>query len=174
MVVVHSGRALVRSGWFSVAALLVMAIGSPISAAEKPAEQKKPAATAESTSDAAQAKKPSGRLPNYYAEVVTPEQRKTIVDIQAEYKAKTDVLQTQIAQLTKEKTDKIEALLTPDQKKKLADLKAAATAKRKASKGTTPAASAEPAKTTEEAKPAPAAEPAAPATSRSTRKKPTT
>jgi len=50
----------------------------------------------------AKAKKLSGRLPQYYASVVTPEQRKQIYEVQAQYQPKIDALHAQLTQLTKE------------------------------------------------------------------------
>jgi len=110
--------------------------GKPGAAA--PAKADEPAkAGAPSTRKAprkpADAKKPSGRLPNYYGEVVTPEQREKILAIQRDYTAKIDPLRRQVEQLTKERDEKIEGLLTPEQKqqieKKRADAKAARDAK---------------------------------------------
>ena len=75
-------------------------------------------------------------LPRFYAKVVTPEQRDTILKIQEEYRpkieamqAKIDELKTQMKALTKERDGKIEAVLTPEQKKQVDE--AAAKAKEK-------------------------------------------
>jgi hypothetical protein len=81
----------------------------------------------------AKAKRPSGRLPRYYNDVVTKEQREKILAIQQDYGAKIDPLRRQIEQLTRERDEKIERLLTPQQKqqieKRKADAKAARDAK---------------------------------------------
>src|SRR5262245_63757060 len=65
------------------------------------------------------AKKPNGRLPTYYGDIVTPEQREKIYSIQATYDAQREKLENQLATL-KEKEDKeVESVLTPQQKGKL-------------------------------------------------------
>jgi len=60
-----------------------------------------------------------GRLPNYYDQVVTDEQREKIYAIQEEYKAKIDPLEEQVKALKKEQDAKIAAVLSPEQKKKV-------------------------------------------------------
>jgi hypothetical protein len=72
-----------------------------------------------------------GRLPNYYADVVTEKQREEILKIQEEYKPKLDALQAQLDALKKERNEKISGVLTADQKKKVEDAEAAAKAKKK-------------------------------------------
>jgi Spy/CpxP family protein refolding chaperone len=76
-----------------------------------------------------------GRLPNYYAEVVTEKQREEIYKIQEEYKAKIDAAKAQLETLTKERNDKISTILTAEQKKKI-DEAAAKTKKAKEDKTT--------------------------------------
>ena len=99
--------------------------------------------------------KPKGRLPAYYKEVVTDEQRDQIYAIQAKYAKQLDDLQSQIDALKAKQSDEIEGLLSAEQKEKLAKLREEADAKRNAGKKTdgdkttTPA---EAAKTTESAK----------------------
>jgi hypothetical protein len=103
------------------------------------ADESPPAAGTPSTRKAlrkpADAKKPSGRLPKHYKEVVTPEQREKILAIQRDYTAKIDPLRRQVEQLTKERDEKIEALLTPEQRQQLEKIKAAAKAARDAKAG---------------------------------------
>jgi hypothetical protein len=77
--------------------------------------------------------KKRGRLPAYYAPVVTEEQREKIYQIQEEYRPKIAALNAQLKALKKEQDDKIAALLTPAQKKQVAE--AAATAKKEPAKG---------------------------------------
>ena len=74
-------------------------------------------------------KKVRGRLPAYYAKVVTDEQREKIYKIQAEYRPKIKAIKAQLKALKKERKDKIAAVLTPQQKKQVEE--AAAKAKRK-------------------------------------------
>jgi Spy/CpxP family protein refolding chaperone len=85
------------------------------------------------------AKKSRGRLPNFYRQVVDPQQRETIYKIQAEYAPKIAELQAQLEKLIKERDEKIAAVLTPEQRKRVEDLKAAARAKRQPRKQKPPA-----------------------------------
>jgi hypothetical protein len=94
-----------------------------------------------------------GRLPNYYADVVTEKQREDILKIQEDYKPKIDALQEQLDALKKEMKEKTNAVLTADQKKKVEEAETAAKAKR-AQKPAEEAKSADAAKTTDTPKPA--------------------
>jgi Spy/CpxP family protein refolding chaperone len=85
------------------------------------------------------AKKSRGRLPNFYRQVVDPQQRETIYKIQAEYAPKIAELQAQLEKLIKERDEKIAAVLTPEQRKRVEDLNAAARAKRRPKKQKPPA-----------------------------------
>lgn len=81
--------------------------------------------------------KKSHRLPPYYKDVVTQEQRDKIYKIQDDFNPKIDALEAQLKKAKKEQTDKIEALLTPEQKKKIEAAEAKAKeeqAKKKADK----------------------------------------
>src|SRR5688572_29700544 len=60
------------------------------------------------------------RLPAYYADVVTDDQRKAIYDIQAKYAKQLQDLNEQLLALTKKQNDEIEAVLTAEQKEKVA------------------------------------------------------
>ena len=87
----------------------------------------------------AASKKLSGRLPPHFPEVVTPQQREAIYQIQGEYSPRIKELQTKLAALTKERADRIASLLTPEQKQKLEKAKETAAAKRAARAGGKPA-----------------------------------
>jgi len=75
--------------------------------------------------------KPRGRLPAHYRNVVTPEQRKSIYEIQAKYAAQIKALKDQITALKAKQSTETEAVLTDAQKKKIAELVTEAKAKRK-------------------------------------------
>ena len=97
--------------------------------------------------------KPKGRLPAYYKDVVTDEQRDKIYAIQAKYEKQLSDLQSQLDAVKAKQNDEIEGLLSAEQKEKLAKAKAEADAKKKSAKkgdGDKAAAPAEPAKTTTE------------------------
>lgn len=97
--------------------------------------------------------KPKGRLPAYYKDVVTDEQKDQIYVIQAKYEKQLDDLQSQLDAVKAKQNGEIEALLSAEQKVKLAKVKAEADAKKKSAKkgdGDKAAAPAEATKTTTE------------------------
>jgi Spy/CpxP family protein refolding chaperone len=78
--------------------------------------------------------KAKGRLPAYYKDVVTDEQRDQIYALQAKYAKQLEDLQTQIDGVKGKLNGEIEALLSPEQKEKLAKVKEEAEAKKKGGK----------------------------------------
>ena len=60
-------------------------------------------------------KKPRGRLPAYFAAVVTTKQRETIYEIQATFNAQIEELRQQIATLEAQRNKDVDAVLSPDQ-----------------------------------------------------------
>ncbi len=79
------------------------------------------------------ADKAKGRLPSYYADVVSDEQRADIYAIQEKYAKELKSLNEQLLALTKKQNDEIEAVLTAEQKEKI-DLARANTASKKKKK----------------------------------------
>jgi hypothetical protein len=100
-------------------ALGLVVAGTPLSVGqdEKAAEKK--------------VQKGTRRLPSYYADVVSEEQRKQIYDIQAKYAKQLQDLNEQLLALVKKQNDEIEAVLTAEQREKVAAAQAAASAKKK-------------------------------------------
>jgi hypothetical protein len=97
--------------------------------------------------------KPKGRLPAYYKDVVTDEQKDQIYAIQAKYDKQIDDLQSQLDAVKAKQNEEIEKLLSAEQLEKLAKVKEEAEAKKKAAKkggGDKETKSTEPAKTTKE------------------------
>jgi hypothetical protein len=90
----------------------------------------------------AKAKKAKGRLPAYFADIVTDEQRTAIYKIQESYKKQIDDLEAQLAAAREKEMTEIEALLDAEQKEKLKKAREEAAAKKK-KKTTTDAAAAE-------------------------------
>lgn len=76
--------------------------------------------------------KPRGRLPAYYAKVISAPQKEQVYRVQAEYEQRIDALESQIAALEKQRNDAIRALLTPEQRKQVDALAAEAKTKRDA------------------------------------------
>src|SRR5687767_10308067 len=99
-----------------VMAVCMLLDGAPAAAqarkapAEKQAEVKKEPA------------KPRGRLPAYYAQVVTPQQREKIYTIQQTYAEQIEALQTQLKELQAKLAAECKAVLTADQLKKVEEL----------------------------------------------------
>lgn len=104
--------------------------------------------------EAKTAKKAKGRLPAYFGDIVTAEQRTTIYKIQEGYKKQIDDLEAQLAALRDKEIAEIEAVLDAEQKEKLKKAREEAGAKRK-KKSTEKAAAtgASPATTTAKAVP---------------------
>lgn len=86
--------------------------------------------------------KDRGRLPTYYARVVSGDQREKIYAIQQSYQPKIDDLQAQLKALIEKRDAEVEAVLTEDQKAKVHQLTAEAKAKRAQRKADTGASDA--------------------------------
>ncbi|MCO6459458.1 MAG: hypothetical protein J5I93_29450 [Pirellulaceae bacterium] len=77
--------------------------------------------------------KPRGRLPAYYARVVSATQREKIYDIQAKFDEQLKMLEEQLAALVSQRDSEVEAVLTAEQKQQIAAFEAEAKARRGAS-----------------------------------------
>ena len=75
--------------------------------------------------------KAKGRLPAYYADIVTEEQREKIYAIQAKHVEKISELNAQLTAATKARDTEIENVLTAEQKVKLKAAQEEAAAKKK-------------------------------------------
>jgi hypothetical protein len=95
----------------------------PVATVESPTKK-------ETTAKKTDVKKPRGRLPAHYGQVVSEKQRETIYGIQAEYAAKIEVLETQLKTLKAERDKRMAAVLTAEQQKKVEDATAKARTKR--------------------------------------------
>ncbi len=118
-------ESLRRIVWRRVLPLLVISAWATASAAQEPAG--KPAAAAPDKSaaaDAGAARKPRGRLPAYYAKVVSDKQRATIYEIQAKYNAQLAKLKEQVDELTVKRDSEVEKVLSEEQRKEIARMKA--------------------------------------------------
>jgi Spy/CpxP family protein refolding chaperone len=89
--------------------------------------------------EATQPAKRRHRLPRYYSQVVTEEQRASIYDLQGEYAPRIEKLEAQLAALEEERDTKIAEVLSPEQRQQVDDLEAAARAKRRAAADAAPA-----------------------------------
>ena len=97
-----------------------LATWSPLTGQEKKTEKPK-----------AVKKEPKGKLPAFYKNVVTEDQRAKIYEIQQKYAAQIEDLQSQLESLRKKQTEEIEAVLSKEQLDKVTSLKAEADAKKK-------------------------------------------
>ena len=84
--------------------------------------------------------RPKGRLPAYYGQVVTEEQRQKIYEIQEQYSTKINAMEERLRALKNERDEKVAAVLTAEQKKKVEEAGAKARQKQKPAE-VTPAAS---------------------------------
>lgn len=112
-------RKVVVAGCVSLLTLTV-ATWSPLTGQERKAEKPKVAK-----------KEARGRLPAYYREVVTEEQRTKIYEVQQKYAAQIEDLQSQLAALRQKQDAEIAALLSKEQLDKVTALKSEADSKRK-------------------------------------------
>lgn len=94
----------------------------------------------------AKAKKAKGRLPPYFADIVTDEQRDKIYEVQAKYAKERDALEAQLEELRSIESGEIEAVLDAEQKEKLKKAREEAGAKKK-KKSDTKAAETKPTET---------------------------
>lgn len=75
-----------------------------------------------SAQDAVESAEPSGRLPTYYSEIVTQDQRLKIYTIQSGYNTKIEQLEAEISKLEAAMKKEMEAVLTPPQLERLEEL----------------------------------------------------
>lgn len=87
--------------------------------------------------------KPRGRLPAYFATVVSQEQREKVYSIQGKYSKQIEDLQRQMDELTATRDKEVDGVLTPEQLEKVNAKRDEAKAKR-ASRSKKPAASKKP------------------------------
>ncbi len=113
----RSANRVIRSALLLLLAITVATAAQPIRAADGPVKK-------------TQLRKARGRLPAYYASVVTEEQRDQVYKIQQEYNPKIEALEKQLDAVRNERNEKIAAVLTPEQRKQVDEAAATAQAKR--------------------------------------------
>lgn len=106
-----------------VAAALLVIVGSFVGTGPLSIGQEAKAPKAE--------KKAKGRLPPYFAGIVTEEQRQKIYEIQAKYAKDREALEAQLEELRSIESGEIEAVLDAEQKEKLRKAREEAAAKKK-------------------------------------------
>jgi hypothetical protein len=108
-----------------IVAGLALALGTQVSVEPTIGQEK--AAEKEKAAPAKVAKKPRGRLPQYYGQVgISSKQRDAIYAVQAVYGKQIGELQKQVDALKKKQNSEVAAVLTPEQKEKLDTLLVAA------------------------------------------------
>lgn len=113
--------------------LLVLVIGALLSLPEQSALQaEQPAADSQDDSSAApkERKKPRGRLPVFYSQVVSGDQREEIYSIQAKYEPEMDALVEKLVELRNQMQSEIKNVLTTEQLERVEQLKAEAKQRR--------------------------------------------
>ncbi|MBX3413675.1 MAG: hypothetical protein KF708_13375 [Pirellulales bacterium] len=129
-----SSPSVARRVFWSALCLGLVVIGGDLLSAQEKAGVAKP-------------KLPRGRLPAYYSQVVSPDQKEKIYEVQKSYAPRIKELRAQLATLQTERDAKCRALLTSEQRKKVDELVAEAKAARETAEATaptTPAAAAPP------------------------------
>ena len=106
----------------TVPVLGMLVANIPISVGQDKAKKAK---TTENTA------KPKGKLPAYFADVVSAEQKEKIYAIQAKYADQIKELNDQLEAVRKKQSDEIDALLTAEQKAKVDAAREEAAAKKK-------------------------------------------
>ncbi len=102
--------------WIDVPCTLGLALAMIIGALESsPAWSQEKPANQESQEKPAARKKARGRLPRYFAKVVTQQQREDIYEIQARFAARIEELQKQIDALIRQRDQEVEAVLSSEQ-----------------------------------------------------------
>ena len=103
-----------------VAAALVWAPQNATLQAEQPAAT---ADESDEASDSAARKKPRGRLPVFYSQVVSGDQREEIYQIQARYAPEMDELVEKLVELRNQMQEEIQGVLTPEQVARVQELR---------------------------------------------------
>lgn len=99
---------------------------------EPPKSEAAPGAAAKAKAEPKARKKPRGRLPRYYGNVVTRKQREEIYAIQKRYQAQIDELRKQLSELVRKRDEEVAGVLTAEQRAEVEKLREAAAKRRRA------------------------------------------
>jgi len=99
--------------WLLLAAVV---LGPPVTQATR--AQERPASE-EGDAAAPQPRRPRGRLPTYFARVVTAQQREKIYDLQSQYQEQLDTLLEQVRKLEQQRDMEVFDVLTPEQQQQV-------------------------------------------------------
>lgn len=106
--------------------LLALVLGALLWTPEhSPLQAEQPAASSADETSAAptKRKKPRGRLPVFYSQVVSGDQREEIYDIQAKYEPDMDALVEKLVEMRNQMQAEIKGVLTPEQLERVQQLK---------------------------------------------------
>ena len=114
------GRTFKRWGKLTLAGMLLgtMAILPAVPNLPVIQAQESPAAT-ENAPGPQPPRRPRGRLPTYFARVVTAQQRETIYDLQAQYQEQLDELLEQVRKLEQQRDMEVFQVLNPEQQQQV-------------------------------------------------------
>ena len=114
----------------ALAVMLALAVPSIRAEEEDPVKERSATETATEKLAKSQARRAKGRLPAYFGQVVTGEQRGNIYTIQAKYRPRIRVLMAELKRLRDEQREEVRAVLTSDQREQITTLQAKAKAGR--------------------------------------------
>ncbi len=114
--------------------LLALGIASSVPWCRASGQPPKKEAPATRPTEAKKRKGPRGRLPRYYAKVVTSKQREEIYAIQARYQGEIARLQAEIDKLTEKRDEEVSAVLTDAQREEVAKRREEASKRRRKSR----------------------------------------
>lgn len=122
-------KQFVATRWLS--AMLAIPLACALLVSDGRSQVGQPATKQEEAAKPARAKS-RGRLPPYYAQFCSGEQREEIYSIQTKYSEQIEELQKQIEKLESQRDTEVRAVLTPEQQAKVDKLVEEAKAKSKA------------------------------------------
>ena len=99
--------------WLLLAAVI---LGTPVTQAARAQDR---TASEEGETAAPQPQRPRGRLPTYFARVVTAQQREKIYDLQSQYQEQLDTLLAQVRKLEQQRDMEVFDVLTPEQQQQV-------------------------------------------------------
>ena len=113
--------------------LLLLLLVGPL--AGLPLAQEEPPATRRAEAPPKPRPKSRGRLPMYFAQVVTSQQREQIYEIQDQFDQQIEELMLQVRALQQQRSEAVHAVLTPEQQKEVAAMVADARKRRQLLRG---------------------------------------
>jgi hypothetical protein len=118
----------------SVATLIVLPLIAAWLATATPAQEPDKKAEDPAKATKVERKKPRGRLPMYFAKVVSSAQREEIYEIQSRYAEEIEQLQQQLKDLIAKRDAEVDGVLSPEQMEEVQAMRRERAAQRKSSR----------------------------------------